>query len=351
VVTTPRSHARAHRLAARLVAPILTAARADGLDVDDLLAAAGVDKDITRKRGTDDHVALAGYFRLWELALARSGTDDFALRAATALGLESFGVIGFACMTSANIAEAFSHLARYYGVLSTASRWRRVDEPPHVCLTFEIEPGPPVAMRAAIEHALGEIVHFAALMVGQRVPVLEVRLPHAAPRDQEPYRRHFRAPLAWGAPRATLVLDRAALEIPLLRADRNMLAYFAKQADALASQHASEEALSARVRRLVIEALPAGPPAPAPIARSLGLSARSLRRHLAGEGTSFQALVEETRLALAKQHLENPRLTVSEIAFLVGFSELSPFQRAFRRWTKLTPREYRARAADARVSR
>jgi AraC-like DNA-binding protein len=97
------------------------------------------------------------------------------------------------------------------------------------------------------------------------------------------------------------------------------------------------------VRRRIIEALPSGPPALSAVARALGQSPRSLRRHLASEGTSFQRLVEQIRSELAAQHLQDPRLTVSEIAFLVGFSELSPFLRAFRRWTGLTPGEYRHR--------
>jgi AraC-like DNA-binding protein len=79
------------------------------------------------------------------------------------------------------------------------------------------------------------------------------------------------------------------------------------------------------------------------VAKRLGVSPRSLRRRLADEGTSFHTLVEDTRNALAQQYLTDPKLTVSEIAFLVGFSALSPFQRAFRRWTNLTPREYRHR--------
>jgi AraC-like DNA-binding protein len=83
------------------------------------------------------------------------------------------------------------------------------------------------------------------------------------------------------------------------------------------------------------------------VARSLGQSPRSLRRHLASEGTSFQQLVEQIRSELARQHLEDAGLTVSEIAFLVGFSELSPFLRAFRRWTGVTPGEYRHRQKDS----
>jgi AraC-like DNA-binding protein len=345
---------RSHRLATRLVTPLLAAARGVGLDERELLEAAGIDPGIGGQQGTDGHVTLEQYFRLWEGALAASGARDLPLRAATALGTESLGVIGFACMTSPTVAESFARLARFYGVLSTASRWSLREEasPPHVALVFEIESGPPLATRSAILFALAEIVHFGALLTGRRVPVVQVRLPIAEGEGAEVagYRAHFAAPLRWGAADAAIVLERSALQIPLLRADASLLAYFEQQAAELAARHAHEEELPLRVRRLVVEALPAGPPSLELIARRVGESPRSLRRHLQAQGTSFQTLLEQTRSDLAKQYLRDPRLTISEIAFLVGFSELSPFQRAFRRWTNLTPRAYRQRALAGAVA-
>jgi AraC-like DNA-binding protein len=337
-----------HRLAVRLVAPLLTAARASGLDEQPLLDGAGVDGDAARGRGLDEHITLEQYFRLWQGALAAGTSADFPLRAATALGTESFGVIGFACMTSSTVGESFARLARFYGVLSTASRWSQRREPPHTALIYEIDGGPATARQAAILFALAEIFYLGRLMTGQRIPVVEVRVPLAPLPDPAAYQEHFGAPLRWNAAEAAIVLPPEGLEMPLLRADSSLLAYFEGQASALAARHAHEEELALRVRRLVMEALPAGPPSLALIARRVGMSARTVRRHLQAEGTSFHTLLEQTRCEVAKQHLGDPRLTISEIAFLVGFSELSPFQRAFRRWTGFTPRAYRQRAQTTR---
>jgi AraC-like DNA-binding protein len=327
-----------------MTAPILAAAKGCGLDVRRLLIEAGLGEQIAGKRGLDDHVTLAQYGRLWETAVVRSGHADLPLRAASALGIDSFGVIGFALMTSPTIGAAFAGLARYYSLLCSAGRWSRLDEPDeHVGLLFDLERGEPLATRCAIEFALGETVHFATVLAGRRVPLVEVRFPHQRPADEAPYRRFFGAPVRWGVGQAALVIPRSALDLPLVKADPHLAAYFQAQADALVRKGAAEitEPLSSQVRRRVIEALPSGPPALPAVARSLGQSPRSLRRHLADEGTSFQALVERTRNELAVRYLSDSKLTVSEIAFLVGFSELSPFLRAFRRWTGLTPGEYR----------
>ena len=333
-----------------MIAPILGAAKGCGLDVNGLLAEAGLSEQIAGKRGLDDHVTLAQYGRLWQVAVVRSGRADLPLRAAVGQGIDGFGVIGFALMTSPTIGAAFARLARYYGLLSTAGRWSRADEPPdQVALRFELEPGEPLASRCAIEFALAETVHFSTVLAGRRVPLSQARFPHSRPADEAPYRRLFGPGLRWKAGEAALVIPRSALELPLVKADPHLAAYFEAQAEALVRKGQMETALplSAQVRRRIIEALPSGPPALPAVARALGQSPRSLRRHLAGEGTSFHQLVEQIRSELARQHLEDPGLTVSEIAFLVGFSELSPFLRAFRRWTGVTPGEYRHRQSGS----
>ena len=361
-----RAPAHTHRVAMRMVAPLLEAARQAGVQPGWLLARAGLSHELAGRGGTDEHIAFGQYLALWQLAAAESRRRDLPLRAAAAEGTESFGAIGFSCMTSPTVAGAFAHLARYYGVLSTAARWWLVEErgrrgagrrsaraDQRLRLEYELQPLPGAATETgralAIEFALAEVVHFARLFAAAPLEIVEVLLPHAAPEEgAAAHEAHFRAPVRWGEARAALVLERRVFDVPLSKADPALLAYFERQADALAAAHAADEQqeLSARVRRLLVDALPAGPPSAENVARRLGVSARSLRRRLGDEGTSFQALLESTRSELAQRHLRDPQLTVSEIAFLVGFSELSPFQRAFRRWTGMSPRDFRTRARE-----
>jgi AraC-like DNA-binding protein len=94
-------------------------------------------------------------------------------------------------------------------------------------------------------------------------------------------------------------------------------------------------------RLTIVATLPSGTPTLPQVARSLGLSERTLRRRLAGQRTSFQDLLEGCRSSLAGRYLERRDLALAEIAFLLGFSEPSPFYRAFRRWYGLSPERYR----------
>jgi AraC-like DNA-binding protein len=328
------------RVAVRLVLPILKAAQADGGDRARLLRQAGVVVRGEDPAACEERVTLAQYLRLWEEALA-AAPAGFPLRAATALGPESFGVIGFACITSRTLGEAFARSARYHVVCTDSSRWSRADEDERAALVFE-QDGPPGAGRdAAIEFALAEALHQARAITGARVEPVETQFARPRPADDEPQRRYFGGQLRWSAPRNALVVQRSLLAQAIPKADPHMLAFFDHQAQALVAKEPEEEPIAEAVRRAIVATLPSGTPTLPQVARSLGLSERTLRRRLAEQRTSFQDLLEGCRSSLAGRYLERKDLALAEIAFLLGFSEPSPFYRAFRRWFGLSPERYR----------
>jgi len=314
-----------------------------GLDPAGLIRALGLAPDVLEVGSSEVDITLAQYVEIWELAVRQTGCADLPMRAATALAPDSFGVVGFSCLLSPTVGEAFARLSRIYALLITGARWSLEPRGQRLCIVFELDSPPCLGTRCAIEFALAEQVHFTRLLAAGPVEVVEATFPHQAPADEASYRKLFRCPLSWNQERATLIVDRALFDLRQSKADPHLLAYFDRQAEALLAKRTTDKDTSARVRRLLIDALADGPPSANLVAKRLGVSSRSLRRRLADEGTSFHVLVEDTRNALAQQYLTDPKLTVSEIAFLVGFSSLSPFQRAFRRWTNLTPREYRHR--------
>ena len=95
------------------------------------------------------------------------------------------------------------------------------------------------------------------------------------------------------------------------------------------------------VRRLLNEALRGGDPGLSTVSKRLGLSVRSLQRKLKENGTSHQGLLDDLRHELSREYLLQSGMSVVDVAFLLGFSDPSAFHRAFRRWTGLTPREFK----------
>lgn len=340
-----RASARLHRVAAGRLRPILAATKALGIDAGDVIAASGLGPEVLKGGAAEIDITLEQYTNVWEAAVRTSGYRDLPMRAATALSPDSFGVVGFSCLLSPTVGEAFARLTRIYSLLITGARWSHERQGDRLCIVFELDAPPSLGARCAIEFALGEQVHFTRMLAAGPIELVEATFPHEPPPDDSSYKKLFRCPLLWNRERATLVVPPSVFELKHSKADPHLLAYFDRQAELLLSQRTADKDTSARVRRLLVEALADGPPSADLVAKRLGVSTRSLRRRLADEGTSFHSLVEDTRNALAQQYLNDPKLTVSEIAFLVGFSALSPFQRAFRRWTNLTPREFRHKNA------
>jgi AraC-like DNA-binding protein len=95
------------------------------------------------------------------------------------------------------------------------------------------------------------------------------------------------------------------------------------------------------VERISSELLPHGDANAAAVAQKLGISSRSLSRRLKAEGVTFSTVLDELRQALAETYLEEHELSISEIAWLLGYEEVSSLTHAFKRWTGLTPRQFR----------
>ena len=106
-----------------------------------------------------------------------------------------------------------------------------------------------------------------------------------------------------------------------------------------------DQAVTSRVRRQIMSGMNGQVPSMPDVARALGTSARSLHRALEGEGTKFNAIVDDVRREFVERYLARASLNIGEVSYLVGFSETSAFFKAFKRWTGMKPGQYRAALA------
>jgi AraC-like DNA-binding protein len=165
---------------------------------------------------------------------------------------------------------------------------------------------------------------------------VEVSVTHPAPNCRGDYFGLFRCAVRFDAPRPEFVLDSAQAEAPLPAASRELaIANDDILTDYL--QTLDQSGVVSRVKKAIIEHLPSGTPSAEIIARDLFMSARTLHRRLSDARTSFSETLDAVRRELAAQYITDPTRSLSEISFLLGFSELSAFSRAFRRWTGQSP--------------
>lgn len=320
------------------VRTIQLALEAAGVDSRDLLRRAGIAP--AQLEDANARIPLSASRALWQAAVAATGDPAFGLRVARHVRQTTFHALGYSLVASSSLEEAFLRIARYFRVVTNAGaigfEARGED---FVCTLSAVADGQPPPYEALDALSL-VIVRLCRALAGRDFAPLEICLQRPLPADSEPYRAAFRCPLEFSAAVTALHLDGASLRRRLPTANAQ-LAQLHDQISARTLRELGEARLVGRVRAALVEKLPRGEPSQAEIARELHLSLRSLQRRLNAEGTHFKAVLNQARHDLALSYLADPAHSISDIAYLLGFADVSSFTRAFRRWTGEAPRARR----------
>lgn len=318
-------------------------ARYRGVSPDRLIQEAGIDPD--QLGDPDGLLDQARWVALLEAAADATGDPCIGLELAIGLPWKDLGVLGYVVLHSPTAGAALANSARYLAVQQTGGRLA-LDVGARTARYAYTMADPRIT--AYGQHA-ESLFALAVRLVRERTgdpawAPRELELRHAAPADPARHARFFRCPVRFGRPTYAMIVAAADLAAPFTTADAGLLPVLLRHAEECLARAPAAGDLVADVRRAVIAAISAGDPAIEDVASRLGTSGRSLQRRLAAGGRSYKAVVDETRLGLARRYLADPTLSLTETAFLLGYSDLSAFSRAFRRWTGTTALAFRRRA-------
>lgn len=327
-------------LVARYLAGV--AARA-GVVIHDLLDAHGVSPQ--RLREPDARIPHELVRALWEELPRRLGDDAFGLHCAQELPHDVYDVVDLAMGHAPTLGESYRTFMRYQRLVHDAASFGLEEAGPVVRLVH-IWPGSDPLPRHINEFVMAALLVRGRKHLRQEWAPLEVCFQHAAPADTREHQRLFRAPVRFGHPINEMTLDRALLERPIPVFYPELGAVLDRFAQVLLGNLPARGGFLDEVRRGVLLRLSTGPPEADVLARQLGLSKRSFFRRLQELGTSYQQVVDELRRDLTLRYLREGKLSLSEIAFALGYSEVSTFHRAFRRWMGQSPAEYRRSLAS-----
>jgi AraC-like DNA-binding protein len=325
----------------RVVRPIVAGLLMFGADVEAALAE--VKLDAKTLADPDARVPHRAAVTLWTLAVERTGELGFGLRVAEAMDLGRFEVQGYAFLSSANLGEGIERVIRYHRLNHDAAMLTLRREGSQAIYRHEL-PGGHQLPAAAAQFVIGVMVLGSRAATQSDVPIEEVRFVHDAPPDLSDYARVFGVPVRFSCEHNEVVFSAAALDLPHAKADPGLAMVLDQHASACLAALPRVDTLVDRVRTLLAKELQGGNPSADTTADALGMSTRTLARRLKAEGTSHKEVLDELRAALARRYLGDASLAISEVAFLLGFSEPSAFHRAFKRWTGQTPAEFRSAA-------
>jgi len=326
-------------LTIRAVWPLASGLEVLGHDPAPLLASAGI--DAASLRDPDARVPWGTVLSFIADAVDVTGDTNLGLHIAEHAAPGSLDVHFYAMLSSPTLGAGYKRLCRYEGLIHETTRVELDVEGDQATLRH-LMPGGMTAPRQSAEFLLAIWVRGSRLATGTDWAPTEIRFGHPEPPDPRDHHRFFKAPVRFGTGENSLVLAAALLNMPCLRADPALLAVLDRYAADRLERAPRTTSFADRARAILLEELRDGEPSVDRLATRLKTSVRTLNRALAAESLSYRKLLDHLRHEQACRHLTDGRIAIAEVAFLLGFSELSAFYRAFKRWTGQTPADFRA---------
>ena len=291
----------------------------------------------------DERIPFHKHAALLEVAARLTGDRCFGIHLGVTVHPKQAGALGYVALSSMTLGDALSNFARYLHVLTEGWELEIERQGDHAALTSLIYDPQTSDKLQVREFVIAGLLSICRAVTGAEVEPSWVEFRHAKPRDASEHERVFGAPVRFGQERNALVLDRGDLELPIETADSALLKALTRCSREAVGEREPARDLAHRVRELIASRLPAGDPAMDGVARELGMSARTLARRLEEVGVSYRELVEDLRHRLARRYLREERMRMGQVAYMLGYSDVTAFNHAFRRWTGSAPSEYRAR--------
>jgi AraC-like DNA-binding protein len=289
--------------------------------------------------GERSYSRIKDYYEIQGRILGLIDDDAVGLKTGMLIQPSHLGVFGHAWLASPSLIASYRMLERFGRVFFRDLRVRLTDTPDAIEIFFDTHSVSPYPDIDADTHTVG-LVHFSRMQYGESFVPMSVSLNRAEPAQRSSWDDYFRAPVEFGAPEVVVRIDPAIAKEILTTAHS---ALFDQHQDSLAEARIEleESDIVARVRYAIQQLLPAGTVNEQRVARVVNVNPRTLHRRLSEAGMTFRSLLRDVRMSLAQRHLDEDRYNVTEVAFMLGYSDSSAFSRAFKGWFGVTPSAFR----------
>jgi AraC-like DNA-binding protein len=313
-------------------------ARKGGAQVDALLRRAGLSR--TQIDDPKARLDVRSQIKFLNLVAEAIGDDLLGFHLSKEFELREAGLLYYVLASSETLGEALRRAARYSSIVNEGVKLT-VHETREIRLTYEYVGIARRLDRHQIEFFIAVLIRICRQLSNRHLLAHDVCFAHRRKVTSE-LSTFFGGRIKFGAEIDEATFSESVQNVPIVSADpylNNLLVQYCEEA--LAHRKQTRSSFGLRVENAVALCLPHGQARVSQVARRLGLSQRTLTRRLASEGLTFSGLVKELRTDLAKRHLADRDLSISQIAWLLGYREVSAFTNAFRCWTGKAPRAAR----------
>jgi AraC-like DNA-binding protein len=315
---------------------------------------AGIDlKPLVRKSGLveiqikDRRARLNVQQQIQFLNLIARATQDELLgfHLAQSCDLRELGLLYYVAASSHTLGDALQRVVRYVSIVNEGLALKCVGGQ-RIKLIFEYVSTQRHLDRHQIEFCMTALIRLCRQLTGLQLTPSRARLTHRSCKQGSGLTGYFGRHVEFAARRDELIFDAAVAESAVISADPYLNELMVANCEAVIARRPNRRRpLRAAVENAIAPLLPHGKARASEIARQLGVSQRTLSRQLALEDMTFSTVLERLRADLSRQYLADDALSISRIAWLLGYQEVGAFTNAFKRWTGKTPRQARGSPA------
>ena len=308
-----------------------------GIDPEPLFQEMALNPELMRQSG--GRYRIDNIDNLWRKASEVIDDPCFGLKAAEVWHPSNLGALGYAMLASNTLRTSLERLVRYLGFLSDEDSMKLDETEEGLRLTLVLSQRN-VDKSEQNDAVLAVTLSMCRMNYIEDLAPVSVTLAHPKPSCSPRFFEYFRSPVLFEAPTYSLTLPIEAVD-KILPGSNPQLAELNDQVMIQYLAKLDQDHITQKVKATIIDQLPSGSVTDETVARALYMSSRKLQRQLQSAGTTFNTLLNEIRQDLAQKYIRDQDTSMTEIAFLLGFSESSAFSRAFKRWLGVSPTEYR----------
>ncbi len=327
---------------------LLIHAEQKGYDVNSLLRSIGLSR--ADLEGREDFPA-EQFGQLYQRMMWLVQDESFGMLSGGRMPNGTFRMMCFSVITCATLGEAIRRCSQFYEICKGPTVKPHIDiEGSNAVFRYvALNSMPADTVKRLVSNETPGLIrsslsiwhHFMSWMLGYRLPLAKVGFTFAPQPNLNDYQNLFQCPLEFNGPENCLVFPAEQLEMPMMQNAETLRSFLRTAPYQLMVMVNGDRSVSAQVRGLIGRDFSRTPPTIIAAASALHMSSRTLRRQLEREGTTYQALKDQSRFAAAQEYLNYPDISVQEVAAMLGFTEPSAFVRAFRKWSGVTPAVYR----------
>ncbi|MFF2888705.1 AraC family transcriptional regulator [Paenibacillus sp. NPDC057967] len=326
-------------VAISMVFPVMKTIVHKGYDVEDFCRYASFDSALLQD--VEARIPGSELKRLMMEAAAYTGDGHFGLHQGLIMEFADMGLLGYVMMHSRTIGDALAAYQRYNVILCSGFTLAWETQGDDFLLTMRLQEGSGDS-RHCMEDMACSLYRMIGKLSNRSIPLHELQFSHEAPSDLEPYLSVFGRPPSFGCKANSLRMSKETLDYPVIYSDPRLLSLFESIAQETKDGMAEAAGLQEQMMLWIKKTLPTRYPTLQQAAEQFGMSVRTLQHKLKSENTTFNGLSVHVRKELAMGYLRNRNASVGDIAYALHFSEPSAFQSAFKKWTGMTPGQYRA---------